>query len=88
MKNKVVVLNDDKKGVYRTLVRVEIGSDSYIIYTNDEMNSCGDLICYASKYEDKNGKQMLTPIKEDEILELLDSVLLQVQSKMNKLEEK
>ncbi len=86
--NKVVVLKNDKKEEYRTLVKVEMGSECYIIYTKDEVNNCGDLICYASKYEDDLGKQKLIPIKEEKILELLDSILLQVQSKMNKLEEK
>lgn len=85
MKNKLII--DKGKGTleYDILFRVDtIDKDvSYLIYSNDEKTRDGEIICYAGVYSKKDGKQTLNPIQDEYTLEFLDSVLLQVQNKMN-----
>ena len=47
------------------------------------MNECGDIIAYAASYDYSNGSQKISPIEDADILEFLDVILLQIQSKMN-----
>lgn len=84
--NRIITEDNDKKEEYRILFKVETLKDnaSYVIYTNDEKSSDGEIITYAANYTKKNGKQILEPIKDDYVLEILDSVLLQIESKTHK----
>ena len=86
MKNKIIIDEENQKDEYKVLFKVDIENknDSYVVYTKDEKNEEGEVICYAATYEVDNGKQKLEPIENEEILEFLDSILLQVQGKMNK----
>lgn len=86
MINKIMIDKTEDKEEYNILFKVETDNDkvNYVVYTNGEKNSDGDVIAYAANYIRKNGKQVLEPIENEDVLEFLDSVLLQVQNKMNK----
>lgn len=86
MKNKIIVDQNENKEEYHILFKVETDKEdiNYIVYTNGEKTRDGEEIAYAASYSKINGKQVLEPIEEEYILEFLDSVLLQAQSKMNK----
>ena len=58
--------------------------EEFIIYTKDEINKLGDVICYVSSYCYEDGKQVLKPIKDKRKLEILDNIFLQVQNLINK----
>ena len=82
-KNNLVIESKDGKENYDILLNVEADGANYIIYTKHEQNECGDTIAYAGNYEISNGRQKITPIEDEEILEFLDMILLQIQNKMN-----
>lgn len=82
-KNNLVVEMNDTKEVYDILVNVEANEANYIIYTKNEKNECGDTIAYAANYEFVDGKQKIQPIEDDDVLEFLDTILMQIQNKMN-----
>ena len=86
MKNKLIIDKDDKTEEYNILFKVETDNKgkNYIVYTKGEKNQDGEVIAYAANYEFLDGKQKLSPIEDDYTLEFLDSVLIQVQNKMNK----
>ncbi len=86
MKNKIVIKTKDNKEEYKLILKVEIDDIIYIIYTLNEKNDCGDIICYASSYDEIDGQQVLNYIEDEYIIELLDSILIQVQNLMNKKE--
>ena len=50
-------------------------SISYIVYTDGTKDNDGDLELYASRYEVKNGKYILSPIKNDYEWDLVDNML-------------
>ena len=54
-----------------------------ILWTVGTPMSQGDIIAYAGNYEFLDGVQSIKPIEDEEILEFLDRVLLNIQSKMN-----
>lgn len=85
--NNLVVEAGDGKEIYDILVNIEANETSYIIYTKNEKNECGDTIAYAANYEFVDGKQRILPIEDDDILEFLDIILMQIQNKMNGGEE-
>lgn len=76
----------DKTEEYNVLFKVETNDlgKKYLVYTKGEKNKEGEVIAYAASYELKGGLQELYPIEDEYTLEFLDSVLLQVQTKMNK----
>lgn len=81
--NKLVIENGDKTEKYDILLNIEVSNNNYIIYTKREQNEYGDIIAYAGNYEFLNGIQSIKPIEDEEVLEFLDRVLLNIQSKMN-----
>lgn len=83
-KNKLIVLNDDKKEEYNVLLKVDIDEVYYIIYTDNKKNDVGEILAYAASYEFKDGHQLLKPVDDEATLEFLDSILLQTQNRMNK----
>lgn len=85
MKNKIVI-DKETKEEYNVLFKVETDNNktNYIVYTKGEKNKDGETIAYAANYCLKNGEYFLEPIENEDTLEFLDSVLLQVQNKMNK----
>ena len=82
-KNKLVIEYGDNKEEFDILLKIEASDKEYIIYTKHEQNECGDIIAYAGGYEFFDGKQKITPVEDEEILEFLDIILLQIQNKMN-----
>lgn len=82
-KNNLVIESGDGKENYEILLNIEADDTNYIIYTKNEKNDCGDIIAYAGNYEFNNGRQKITPIKDEDVLEFLDGILLQIQEKMN-----
>ncbi len=85
MKNKLIIDKNGQKEEYNILFKVDITSKkmSYLVYTKDEKNKEGETICYAGCYGKSDGHQRIEPIEDEYTLEFLDSVLLQVQKKMN-----
>lgn len=81
--NKLVIENGNKTEKYDILLNIEVSNNNYIIYTKREQNEYGDIIAYAGNYEFLNGIQSIKPIDDEEVLEFLDRVLLNIQSKMN-----
>ncbi len=85
MKNKLIIDNDNEgKENYKLLLKVSTDEEEYIIYTNDTKNEVGDIICYVSCYNFKSGKQTISPVLDDQILERLDGILMQVQNMVNR----
>ena len=82
-KNNLVIESGDGKECFDILLNVEANDTNYIIYTRHEKNDCGDTIAYAANYEFNDGKQKITPIEDEDVLEFLDTILLQIQDKMN-----
>ena len=81
--NKLVIENGDACEKYDILLNIEVNNNNYVIYTKREQNEYGDIIAYAGNYEFLDGVQSIKPIEDEEILEFLDRVLLNIQSKMN-----
>ena len=81
--NKLIIENGEKVEKYDILLNIEVSGNNYVIYTKREKNEFGDIIAYAGNYEFLNGVQSIKPIEDEEILEFLDRVLLNIQSKMN-----
>ena len=81
--NKLIIENGEKVEKYDILLNIEVSGNNYVIYTKREKNEFGDIIAYAGNYEFLNGVQFIKPIEDEEILEFLDRVLLNIQSKMN-----
>lgn len=86
MKNKLIIDQENNTEEYNILFKVETDNKdiNYVVYTKGEKSKDGDVIAYAGVYSIKNGKQQIEPIEDDNTLEFLDSVLLQIQNKMNK----
>ena len=84
MKNKLVIDEDIDKKEYRPIVKITIEDEEFIIYTKNEINKLGDVICYVSTYCYVDGRQVLKPIKDKRKLEILDNIFLQVQNLINK----
>ncbi len=84
MKNKIIISNDENKEEYKLLLKVDIDNITYVIYTLNEENECNDIICYAAIYKKEKGRQYLMPIEDEYMIELLDSILMQVQNLANK----
>ena len=84
MKNKIMIDNKNKDE-YTVLFKVDTEDNkSYVEYTKNEKNKDDEVIAYAANYSVCDGKQLLEPIDDESTLEFLDTILLQVQSKMNK----
>lgn len=81
--NKLVIENGQNTEKYDILLNIDVAGDNYIIYTKREKNEFGDIIAYAGNYEFLDGVQSIRPVEDEEILEFLDMVLLNIQSKMN-----
>ena len=90
MKNRIIVAQNETKDEFKILFKVETDNKdmNYLIYTKEEENEDGEIIAYAGKYEVENGKQKIVPIADDYTLEFLDSILLQVQRKVNQAEKR
>ncbi len=86
MKNKIVIENDDNKETYKLLLKVETHDNKYIIYTKDELNDCGDTICYVATYEFTGEKQIIKAVLDEQTIEFLDSLLIHIQTLANKKE--
>ena len=81
--NKLIIENGETVEKYDILLNIEVSGNNYVIYTKREKNEFGDIIAYAGNYEFLDGVQSIKPIEDEEILEFLDRVLLNIQSKMN-----
>ena len=85
MANKLIVDNKNKD-TYNILLKISTDDGDYIIYTKNEVNKIGDVICYAAKYELDNGMQKLMPIENINMLENLDEIFRQIVMLINKRE--
>ena len=81
MKDNVITLKDSKgkKHEYRVLIDVENTSlkVNFIVYTDEEKNENGDVICYASTYvlSDKGNITKLKPVSKPEEFDFLSKIL-------------
>jgi len=86
MKDNVITLKDSKgkKHEYRILLDVEDTTKNvnYIVYTDENKNDNGDVVCYASTYvlSDKGNMTKLTPVKEDDDYDFLSKILGSLES--------
>jgi len=77
MKDNFIKLKDSKgkNHEYRIILDIEDTSSkvNYIIYTNEDKNKNGDLICYASTYvlSAKGNITKLKPVSTDEEFDFL-----------------
>lgn len=70
--NKLVIIEDGKEINCNIILNVEdIEGKNYVIYTKENDSSK----CYASIYEEINGKYNLKPIKDEKIYKLLEEIL-------------
>lgn len=91
-KNKHIIKNDKGESIEaRVLFTVEDAktSKNYIVYTNDEKDSKGNIKTYASLYEqgDDNDEFNLSPIKSDEEYDFINKILSSLSEKENEKEE-
>ncbi len=77
MKNKLIIDNKNKD-IYKVLMKIELNSEEYIIYTKDELNKIGDKICYVAKYTLDDGIQKLFPLDSIDTLENIDEVFRKI----------
>lgn len=89
MKENYLTLKDkngDKKD-YRILLNIENNETgiNYVIYTDDKVNSKGEVKCYASTYEisDKGNMCKLKPVEMKEEFDFLDKVMESLEGKKN-----
>ena len=67
-------------------MKVSTENGEYVIYTKDEVNNIGDIICYVGKYEFEVGMQRILPIENMDTLENLDEIFRQIIMLLNKRE--
>lgn len=86
MKNNSLTLKDSKgkKHEYRILLDIEDASKNlnYIIYTDENKNKNGDVVCYASTYvlSDKGNITKLKPVSKDEEFDFISRILGSLES--------
>ena len=81
--NKLIIASKDGKEVYDILFNVELDKRNYLIYTKHEKNEWEDVIAYAGDYDFSDGRQSIKPVEEEDILEFLDTILMQVECNIN-----
>lgn len=87
MKNNFLVLKDSKgkKIEYRVLFDIFDNSSklNYIVYTDEEKDKNGDVVCYASTYvlSEKGNMTKLKPVSSVEQLEFLSKILCSLEGK-------
>jgi len=86
MKDNFIKLKDSKgkNHEYRIILDIEDTSSkvNYIIYTNEDKNKNGDLICYASTYvlSAKGNITKLKPVSTDEEFDFIGRILESLES--------
>ena len=86
MKDNVITLKDSKgkKHEYRVLLDVENTSlkVNFIVYTDEEKDDNGDIVCYASTYvlSEKGNITKLKPVSGEEEFEFLSKLLCSLES--------
>ncbi len=86
MKDNIITLKDSKgkKRDYRVLIDVENTSlkVNFIVYTDEEKDENGDVICYASTYvlSDKGNITKLKPVSSSEEFDFLSKLLCSLES--------
>ena len=86
MKDNIITLKDSKgkKRDYRVLIDVENTSlkVNFIVYTDEEKDKNGDVICYASTYvlSDKGNITKLKPVSSSEEFDFLSKLLCSLES--------
>lgn len=87
MQNKLELKENGKKVVYDILLTIEAKDNKYILYTKNEKNDIDEIIVYAGILHEHDKEIEITPVLDDDILEYLDSILIQVQNNAKKEEE-
>lgn len=86
MKDNGLTLKDENgnKHEYRILLTVEDTNEkkNYVLYTDENKNKNGDVICYASSYvlSKKGNITKLKPVTENEEFDFLSKVLGSLES--------
>lgn len=86
MKDNSLTLKDENgnKHEYRILLTVEDTNEkkNYVLYTDENKNKNGDVICYASSYvlSKKGNITKLKPVTENEEFDFLSKVLGSLES--------
>ena len=86
MKDNILVLKDSSgnKQEYRILLDIEDTTNSvnYVIYTDDETNEDGEMVCYASTYvlSPKGNMTKLKPVETKEEFDFISKILDSLES--------
>ncbi len=86
MKDNILVLKDSSgnKQEYRILLDIEDTTNSvnYVIYTDDETNKDGEMVCYASTYvlSPKGNMTKLKPVETKEEFDFISKILDSLES--------
>ena len=84
MQNKLELKENGKKVVYSILLTIEAKDNKYILYTKNEKNDVDEIIVYAGILHENGEEVEISPVLEDDVLEYLDSILIQVQNNYKK----
>lgn len=85
MNNRLELMENGKKKIYDILLNVENKDGSkYVLYTAGEKNDIDETIVYAGIITGDEDNITVSPIMDDEVLEYLDGILMQIQSKNKK----
>lgn len=84
MKSRLIFDKNDEN--YSLIAKIEFEKDTFLIYTKNEHSETGEVICYAGKYYFSGDEQIIQPVEDDYTLELLDGILIQLESAINKKE--
>lgn len=82
MINKLIIDNE----IFKPIIKIAIDDKTFIIYTKNEVNIIGDIICYVGSYKFLNGMQVISKVEDKNMLEVIDNIFMQVQSLINKKE--
>lgn len=86
MKDNTLVLKDSSgnKQEYRILLDIEDTTNrvNYVIYTDDETNKDGEMVCYASTYvlSPKGNMTKLKPVETKEEFDFISKILDSLES--------
>ena len=86
MKDNTLVLKDSSgnKQEYRILLDIEDTTNSvnYVVYTDDETNKDGEMVCYSSTYvlSPKGNMTKLKPVETKEEFDFISKILDSLES--------
>ena len=79
MTNTISLTDENGKNKdYKVILSFEAHNNLYYVYTDNVLDADGFLKTYAGIYQNKNGKESLIPIENDEDWEMLEDLLTKI----------